>query len=100
MNTARPGNILLSGHAYGENTRTVPGKPRSVILDVYLFGAPDEEDNKIACSLHFFKSDEALVFTEGLYDVMANITVFSYSCNVTYSPLLVTFGRLSPFGPM
>jgi hypothetical protein len=73
MNSARPGSFQLSGRAYVENARPVPGKPRTVVLDVYLFGAPDEENNEITCSLRFFKVEERMIITEGLYDIVATV---------------------------
>lgn len=87
MDSARPGNILLSGHAYIENAQPVPGKPRTVILDVYLFGAPDEENNKIACSLHFFKGEETLIIAEGLYNIVAMVLCFLVYFSSHYSVL-------------
>lgn len=72
MNVVRPGSIQLSGRAYVENARPVPGKPRTVVLDVYFFGSPDQEKKEIACSLRFFKGDDAIL-TAGLYDVIATV---------------------------
>ena len=83
MNTTRPGSFQLVGHAYVKNMQPVPGKPCTIILDGYLFGAPEEENNEIVCSLHFFKGEETLVITEGLYDVMA--TVCFICCHLTQS---------------
>ena len=73
MNTMTPGNFQLVGHAYIKNVWPVPGKPPTIILDGYLFGAPEEENNEIVCSLCFFKGEETLVIAEGLYDVMATV---------------------------
>ncbi|KAN0140507.1 hypothetical protein V8E53_001716 [Lactarius tabidus] len=76
MNSTRPGSFQVSARAYVENARPVPGKPRTVVLDVYLFGAPDEEEKEIACSLRYFKTEEAMVISEGLYDVVAIVVTF------------------------
>jgi hypothetical protein len=77
MNSTRPGSFQVSACAYVENARPVPGKPRTVVLDVYLFGAPDEEEKEIACSLRYFKTEEAMVISEGLYDVVAIVSLCS-----------------------
>jgi hypothetical protein len=77
MTVARAGSIQLSTRAYVENARTVPGKPRSIILDVYLFGTPDKDNNEIVCSLRYFKGDESSLM-EGLYDIDATVTFFPY----------------------
>jgi hypothetical protein len=49
-----------------------------VILDVSFFGTPDQEDNEIACSLRYFKGDEAVVIIEGLYDIVATVHLCLY----------------------
>jgi hypothetical protein len=76
MNSTRAGGVHLSGRAYVENTRPVPGKPRSVILDVYVAGSRCEEEEGIACSLRFFKGEEAMIIIEGLYDIVATVCSF------------------------
>lgn len=76
MNTAYPGSFVLSGRAFVENARQVPGKPRTLVLDVYFWGVPAHEENEIACSLRFFKGDDALVIPDSLYDVVATVTLF------------------------
>jgi hypothetical protein len=78
MTSGRPGSFQLSSQAYVENARTITGKPHSVVLDVYLLGAPDQENDEIVCSLRYFKGEESLLITEGLYDIVATVTFFSY----------------------
>lgn len=76
MNSAYPGSFLVSGRAYVENPRPVPGKPRTVVLDVYFMGPREREHNEIPCSLRFFRFDDALVIADSLYDLVATVTSF------------------------
>ena len=76
MNTAYPGSFVLSGRAFVENARPVPGKPRTLVLDVSFWGPSAHEKNEIVCSLRFFKGDDALVISDGLYDVVATVRFF------------------------
>ena len=99
MNAARHGCFQLSGRAYVENARPVPGKPRSVILDVYFFGSPDQEKNEIACSLRFFKGDDAFLIA-GLYDVVATVYFFENSIRKIQCLLnLLPFVQVVAFRP-
>ena len=81
MNTALPGLFILSGRAYVENPRPLPGKPRSVVLDVSFLAPPERDAGKFACSFRYFKSEEAFVIADGLYDIVATVTLL-----LRYSP--------------
>ena len=92
MNTSSPGSFVLSGRAVVQNPRPVPGKPRTVVLDVSFLAPPEQENKEFACSLRFFKGEEALVIADGLYDVVATVSFISRT------PSLGVFhDRLTPF---
>ena len=81
MNTALPGLFVLSGRAYVENPRPLPGKPRSIVLDVSFLAPPKRNAGEFACSFRYFKSEEAFVIADGLYDIIATVTLL-----LRYSP--------------
>lgn len=74
MNNNLPGMFKLSGCAYVENLRPLPGKPCMVVLDVYFQGLPKDTNDNIVCSLRFFKGKEALLIANSLYDVITSVT--------------------------
>lgn len=76
MLSSFPGSFILSGRALVQNPRPVPGKPRTVVLDVSFLAPPEQESREFVCSLRFFKGEESLVITDGLYDVVATVTLF------------------------
>ena len=81
MNSSCPGSFVLSGRALVRNPRPVPTKPRTVVLDVSFLAPPDREMAEFACSLRYFKGEEGVVIADGLYDVVAAVSL-SPACTV------------------
>lgn len=85
MNSSYPGSFVLSGRAFVQNPCPVPGKPHTVVLDVSFLAPPERETDEFACSLCYFKSEETLVITDGLYDVVATVSFLSHMLTRSFS---------------
>ncbi|KAH9170383.1 hypothetical protein EDB89DRAFT_2072060 [Lactarius sanguifluus] len=81
MSTARSGSCTVSCRAFLEHPRIVQGKPRTIIFDVLIFGTNAVNNScLIPCSLRFFKADDDIDASPGVYDIVA--TIVAYRTNV------------------
>ena len=76
MTSSSPGSFILLGRAVVQNPHAVPGKPHTVILDVSFLTPPEREMDEFICSLRYFKGEEGVVIADGLYDVVATVSLF------------------------
>lgn len=76
MSTSSPGCFQLLCRPFVGRPRSVPGRPRSVILDVvFRSTTPEDNVNEVKCSLRFFKGSDAVVIADELYDVVATVLI-------------------------
>ena len=90
------GSFQLTCRAFAGRAWPVPGKPRSVVLDVVFPNHNlDGTRSDVNCSLRFFKGDEAVVISDEIYDIVTTVLLFM----VILSELISSVSKVVAFRP-
>ncbi|KAI9440383.1 hypothetical protein H4582DRAFT_2055781 [Lactarius indigo] len=81
------GAFSLSCRAYLEQPRTVPGKPRTIVLDALVFCA--NNTSPVPCRLRHLNADDSVTVTKTIYDIFAPVVSSPSSVTKTLRPVPV-----------